>query len=267
MTDGNPRGQSTGRTLSRGTVTQAVERIRRSPRGPRSLPKVGAVCVNAHVRIWCARRTGKKAGGASPLERRSNQTTFAREPCVGSREGAGEASVAVRMGRAIEHRKNDDPGCRGFQIGRRQHRGHRIGEMSASPARIRPQAATPVDVGATASIAALPLQLEAVGTHDGASLATRIHPPPFAGPTVHRQSPKVGAGWFNDHVRNCAGGAWQHAFLPQLRGAPGNRRPYRECARHGAQRAGVPPVGFTVVGGGIPPGVERWGAWSGHRRP
>ena len=59
---------------------------------------------------------------------------FLREPCAGSREGAGEASAAVRMGRAMEHRKGDGPGCRGFQIGRRQHREHRIGEMLASPA-------------------------------------------------------------------------------------------------------------------------------------
>ena len=44
----------------------------------------------------------QKVGGVSPLERRSNRTTFLREPCVGSREGAGEASVAVRMGRAKE---------------------------------------------------------------------------------------------------------------------------------------------------------------------
>ena len=76
----------------------------------------------------------QKARGASPPERRSNQTTFLREPCVGSREGAGEASAAVRMGRAMEHRKSDGPGCRGFQIGRRQHRRHRFGEMSAGPA-------------------------------------------------------------------------------------------------------------------------------------
>ena len=76
----------------------------------------------------------QKVGGASPPKRRSNQATFLREPCVGPREGAGEASVAVRMGRAIEHRKRNDPGCRGFQIGRRQHRRHRFGEMSADPA-------------------------------------------------------------------------------------------------------------------------------------
>ncbi len=36
------------------------------------------------------------------------------------------------------------------------------------------------------------------------------------------------AGWSSDHVRICAGGAQQCAFLPQLRGAPGNRRPYRD---------------------------------------
>ena len=76
----------------------------------------------------------QKVGGASPPKRRSNRTTFLREPCVGSREGAGEASVAAWMGRAIEHRKSDGPGCRGFQIGRRQYRRRRFGEMSASPA-------------------------------------------------------------------------------------------------------------------------------------
>ena len=76
----------------------------------------------------------QKVGGESPPERRSNQTTFLREPCAGSREGAGEASVAVRMDGAIEQRKDDGPGCRGFRIGRRQHRRHRFGEMQAGPA-------------------------------------------------------------------------------------------------------------------------------------
>ena len=57
----------------------------------------------------------QKAGGASPPERRSNQTTFLRKPCVGSREGAGEASAAVRMGRAMEHRKAMVRGAEAFR--------------------------------------------------------------------------------------------------------------------------------------------------------
>ena len=42
-----------------------------------------------------------------------------------------------------------------------------------------------------------------------------------------RQSPEVGAGWFNDHARICAGGAQQCAFLPQLRGVRRNPYSYR----------------------------------------
>jgi hypothetical protein len=34
-----------------------------------------------------------------------------RKPCVGAREGAGEASVAVRAGRAIEPRNHGDQGA------------------------------------------------------------------------------------------------------------------------------------------------------------
>ena len=54
--------------------------------------------------------------------------TCLREPCGRPREGAGEASVAVPVGRANEHRKNVGPECRVFQIGRRQHWSHRQGE-------------------------------------------------------------------------------------------------------------------------------------------
>ena len=76
----------------------------------------------------------RKVGGGSPLERRSNRSTFLREPCVGIREGTGEASVAVWAGRAIEHRKVNDPGCRDFHDGRRQHCMSRFGERHAGPA-------------------------------------------------------------------------------------------------------------------------------------
>ena len=65
---------------------------------------------------------------------------------------------------------------------------------------------------------------EATGAHDRNPVATRLHPPPMAGSAVYRQAPEVGAGWFNDHVRICAGGAQQCAFLPQLRGGGGARR-------------------------------------------
>ena len=80
---------------------------------------------------------------------------------------------------------------------------------------VPPKAATPVDAGAAPPVPASPLQLEAFGTHDPATLAARCHPPPMAGPAVCRQSPEVGAGWFNDHVRVCAGGVQQCAFLPR----------------------------------------------------
>ena len=67
------------------------------------------------------------------------------------------------------------------------------------------------------------LRLEATGAHDRNPVATRLHPPPMAGSAVCRQSPEVGAGWFNDHVRICAGGAQQYAFLPQPRGGAQQR--------------------------------------------
>jgi hypothetical protein len=57
------------------------------------------------------------------------------EPCVGTREGGGEASVGAHVGRAIEPRKNLGSGCRRFQIGGRQHRRQRYRELPAGPAR------------------------------------------------------------------------------------------------------------------------------------
>ena len=58
-----------------------------------------------------------------------------REPCVGAREGAGEASVAARAGRAIEPRNH---GVRGADVvygNGRQHRQQRYRELLAGPAR------------------------------------------------------------------------------------------------------------------------------------
>ena len=59
-------------------------------------------------------------------------------------------------------------------------------------------------------------------------------------PAVCRQAPEVGAGWFSDHVRICAGGAQQCAFLPQPGAAggqlPAATRPLRSLAASSAKR-------------------------------
>ena len=58
-------------------------------------------------------------------------STYFREPCVLIREDQREASVAVRMAGAIEHRNSHDLGCRGRVTGRRLHDCHRYGEMTS----------------------------------------------------------------------------------------------------------------------------------------
>ena len=66
--------------------------------------------------------------GESPSERRSSQSTFPREPCACTCKGAGEASAAVRAGRAMERRKRRHLECRDSVFGRRQHRSSQYGE-------------------------------------------------------------------------------------------------------------------------------------------
>ena len=58
-----------------------------------------------------------------------------REPCVGIREGAGEASVAARAGRAIEPRNHRIRGADAVYESGRQHRRQRYRELLAGPAR------------------------------------------------------------------------------------------------------------------------------------
>jgi len=57
------------------------------------------------------------------------------EPCVRVREGAGEASVGVRAGWAIEPRNQRSVGADAVVVGGRQHRWPRYRELSADPAR------------------------------------------------------------------------------------------------------------------------------------
>ena len=62
-TKGNLQSQITCRTQGRESVSQAAERIRQAVSTVcRQAPEVGAVCVNAHVRILC----GGESGNALP---------------------------------------------------------------------------------------------------------------------------------------------------------------------------------------------------------
>ena len=58
-----------------------------------------------------------------------------REPCAGAREGAGEASVAARAGRAIEPRNHRVRGADAVYESGRQHCQQRYRELLAGPAR------------------------------------------------------------------------------------------------------------------------------------
>jgi hypothetical protein len=58
-----------------------------------------------------------------------------REPCVGAREGAGEASVAVRAGWAIEPRNHRVRGADVVYENGRQHRQQRCRELLVGPVR------------------------------------------------------------------------------------------------------------------------------------
>ena len=83
--------------------------------------------------IRCARLTGERQGVRVPRnEGVTNHVSprAVRRSSRGVRRSVGSGSC----GRAVEHRKGTCPGCRGFRIGRRQHRWPRYGERSASPA-------------------------------------------------------------------------------------------------------------------------------------
>ena len=59
--------------------------------------------------------------------------TYFREPCVLIREDQGEASVAVRVAGAIEHRNIYCLGCRDRPDGRRLYACRRYGETANGP--------------------------------------------------------------------------------------------------------------------------------------
>ena len=107
---------------------------RRRPRsGPRASPRARGARRRGSTKIRCARLTGERQGVRVPRnEGVTNHVSprAVRRSSRGVRRSVGSGSC----GRAVEHRKGTCPGCRGFRIGRRQHRWPRYGEWSASPA-------------------------------------------------------------------------------------------------------------------------------------
>ena len=120
------------------TKTRYVDFRRRRPYGRHWMASATTFDFLGFTHVW-----GRSMQGKDVVRQITAKGRFARalksvhDWCKRHRHlpiEAGEASVAAWMGKAIEHRKSDGPGCRGFQIGRRQYRRRRFGEMSASPA-------------------------------------------------------------------------------------------------------------------------------------
>ena len=118
-----------------------VERARRSRRVTTTTSSVRSSVsrrsswgrILGSTKIRCARLTGERQGVRVPRnEGVTNHVSprAVRRSSRGVRRSVGSGSC----GRAVEHRKGTCPGCRGFRIGRRQHRWPRYGEWSASPA-------------------------------------------------------------------------------------------------------------------------------------
>ena len=91
----------------------------------------------------------------------------------------------------------------------------RCPDQFPSPGAVRPCPAKDMDEGAASAVATGPVQLETADGARGPLLAQATDPTPLAGCAVCRQTPEVGAGCVNAHVRICAGGAGKPASLPQ----------------------------------------------------
>ena len=100
---------------------------------PRFSGRYASAVRRGSTKFRCARLTGERQGVRVPRnEGVTNHVSprAVRRSSRGVRRSVGSGSC----GRAVEHRKGTCPGCRGFRIGRRQHRWPRYGERSASPA-------------------------------------------------------------------------------------------------------------------------------------
>ena len=105
---------------NRSEEPDALARTSGSVRGPSG---------NRRATATCARLTGQDQEVEVLYGKGNNQTMSFPEPCGRSREGAGEASAGVHVGRAIERRNCCDSECRDRLRSRRQNRSDRVGEV------------------------------------------------------------------------------------------------------------------------------------------
>ena len=88
-------------------------------------------------RIPCSGSAPGKLVSVQPVRVRQEEKAghhFHPESWVAIREDGDRALTGARAGRAIEHRNQRGPGCRGFSQRRRQHSTHRYGEGGWNPA-------------------------------------------------------------------------------------------------------------------------------------
>ena len=84
----------------------AEEKIRIVVSGLRGEESIAALCRREGIAEGLVRQANwQKVGGASPLELRSNRTTFLREPYVGFRPGRGAHDALDALAFGIERRK------------------------------------------------------------------------------------------------------------------------------------------------------------------
>ena len=84
----------------------------------------------------------RRGKGESPLERRMSRSTIHREPCSGTREGAGEASVAVRVGRVLSVENDMVRSAEAFLMVEGNIGCAAMARRSRTSRRLRPQART-----------------------------------------------------------------------------------------------------------------------------
>ena len=169
------------------------------------------------------------------------------------RFGLGRKPAAKRMSRTLKRiaevlrRRRDHGPPRGRPVAGAGRQ--RVAELLCRPdecplpAKLHLHPETDMAEGAAPTVATGSLQLSTAASPGGPILAQALDPTPVAGTAVRRQIPEVEAGWFNDDVRICAGGAGKPASLP---------RPTQLLRRHWGQPVHQldPPEVATITDAG-----------------